>query len=264
MQNIASIHRQVKQVPSMLRQNKMTPAVKAVAEGLRLVLTTPLIKAEKDEFTESIRVALDYLSNDADIRQLYPLAITYTPGEEKKTLEQLIELLDIVNENAMTGVADMAKRISEKKEAALAVGQSHLDAKEYDKARKVFHDISSEFAEDAELKSRIGEKELAAGLYEDAAKHFEEAVALDPDALHNYNHLAISLRKLGRFDLAEEKYLTVLPLAPDDPFLLFNVGRLYAEWGKWDKAYEFGEKAFALKPDFVEAQKLASFARKRM
>lgn len=264
MSDIVTIRRQVKQVPSMLRQSKMMPAVKAVAEALKLVLTTPLMKTEKDEFTESIREALDYLSDDANIRQLYPLAITYTPGEEKQTLAQLRELLGVVNEDAMAGVAEMAKRILEKKEAALAEGQRHLDAQEYDKARKVFHAISSEFADDADLKSRIGEKVLAAGQYEDAAQYFEGAVALDPGALHNYNRLAISLRKLGRFELAEEKYLIVLPLAPDDPSLLFNVGRLYAEWGKWDKACEFGDKAFALKPDFVEAQKLANFARKRM
>ena len=264
MADIVNTRRQVKQVSSLLRQDKMMPAVKAVVEALKLVLTTPLMKAEKDEFTDAIREALDYLNNDQKLRQMYPLAIEYTLGEEKKTFEQLIELLEIVNEDAMAGVAEMAKRIAEKKEAALASGKSHLDAREYDKARKVFSDISAEYAEDAELKSQIGERVLTAGLYEDAAKYFGDAVALEPNALHNYNRLAISLRKLGRFDLAESTYLSVLPLAPDDPFLLFNVGRLYAEWEKWDKALHYGEKAFSLKPDFVEAQKLAVFARKRM
>ncbi|CAK7002635.1 MAG: hypothetical protein DELT_00093 [Desulfovibrio sp.] len=264
MSDIVTVRRQVKQVASILRQGKIMPAAKSVVEALKLVLTKPLMKAEKDEFMDSISEAVDYLNNDANLRKLYPLAIEYVPGEEKKTLEQLVELLEIVNEDAMSGVAEMTQRIVDKKQAALNEGQCHLDAHEYDKARKVFSDISTEFADDADLKSQIGEKVLAAGLFEDAAQYFEEAVALDPNALHNYNRLAISLRKLGRFELAEEKYLTVLPLAPEDPFLLFNMGRLYAEWSKWDKALEYGEKAFALKPDFVEAQKLANFARKRL
>lgn len=264
MLDIVTIRRQLKQVPSVLRQGKLVSAARAVVEGLKIVLTTPLMKAEKDEFVDAIREAIDYLNNDQNVRKLYPLAIEYAAGEEKKTLEQMAELLDVINEDAMSGVPEMARRMMERKQTALDEGQNHLDAREYDKARKVFLEISAEFAEDADLKGQIGEKVLAAGLYEDAAKYFEDAIAINPNALHHYNRLGISLRKLGRFELAEKAYLSVLPLASEDPSLLFNIGRLYAEWGRWDKALEFGQKAFALNPELVEAQKLAAFARKRV
>ncbi len=263
-QDIVTIRRQAKQVASMLRQGKMVPAVQSLVAVLRLMLTTPLMKAEKDEFAEVIREGISYLNNDKELRKIYPLALSYVPGEEKKLFDEMHELLEVLNEDAMSGVAEMAKAVAAKKQAALDEGQGHLDAKDFDKARSVFGAISSEFPDDGELKGAIGEKVLAAGLYEDAADYLSEAVTIDPHALHLYNRLAIALRKLGRFDVAERYYLTALPMAPEDPYLLFNVGRLYAEWGKWDKALEFGEKAYTLKPDFEEARKLASFSRKKL
>lgn len=262
--DIVAIRRQAKQVSSMLRQGKVVPAVQAVVTTLRLMLTTPLMKGEKDEFGDIIKEGISYLNNDQALRKIYPLELVYAHGEEKRLFEDLQELLEILNEGALHEAEAMSKSIADKKEVALARGQEHLDAKEYDKARSVFGDISSEYPDDGELKGAIGEKVLAAGLYEDAADYLSAAVNINPDALHLYNRLAIALRKLGRFDVAEDYYLKALPLAPEDPYLLFNVGRLYAEWGKWDKALEYGEKAHALQPDFEEARKLASFSRKKL
>lgn len=263
-QDIVTVRRQAKQIGSMLRQGKMVPAVQSLVAALRLMLTTPLMKAEKDEFVDVIREGVSHLNNDRGLRKIYPLALSYVPGEEKRLFDDMHELLQVLDENAMTGVAEMAKAIAAQKKAALEEGQGHLDAKDFDKARNVFGTISSEFPDDGELKGAIGEKVLAAGLYEDAVDYLGEAVSLDPGALHLYNRLAIALRKLRRFDAAECYYMTALPMAPEDPYLLFNVGRLYAEWGKWDKALEFGEKAHRLKPDFEEARKLADFSRKNL
>ena len=128
----------------------------------------------------------------------------------------------------------------------------------------MFGAISGEFADDSQLQSEIGEKFLSEGLYEDAAEYFTDAVTIDPNALHVYNRLGIALRKLERFDVAEDYFMKALPLAPNDPNLMFNVGRLYLDWGKWAKAVEYGEKAHALRPDFAEAMKLANFARKKL
>ena len=263
-QDIVSIRRQVKQVSSSLRQGKPTPAVQAVLATVRLMLTTPLMKAEKDEFIELIREALGYINHDAGIRRLYPLELLYQPGNEKALFESLQELLDVLKDQTMSEVEELARAMAAKKEAALARGQEHLDANDFDGARSVFGAITGEFPDDSGLQGAIGEKYLNAGMYEDAASHFTEAVNLDPRSLNMYNRLAIALRKLGRFDIAENYYMKALPIAPEDPNLLFNIGRLYLDWQRWDKAVEFGEKAHALNPEFEEARKLAAFARKKM
>lgn len=263
-QDIVSVRRQIKLASSSLRQGKQVPAVQAVIGTLRLMLSTPLMKAERDEFADLVKETVDHINSDATVRKLYPLELIYSPGDEKMLLESMVELLDVLKENTMSEVEELAKIMAAKKEAALAKGQEHLDKQEYDNARSVFGAITREFPDDGTLKSDIGEKYLNAGLYEDAADSYAQAVELDPNALHNYNRLAIALRKLGRFDVAEDYYMKALPLAPEDPNLLFNIGRLYLEWEKWGKAFEYGEKAHAANPEFAEAQKLANFARKRM
>lgn len=263
-QDIVTVRRNLKQVPSSLRQGKMVPAVQAVVATLRLLLTTPLMKAEKDEFATLIKEAVDYINNDADLRKIYPLALVYQVGEEKQLFDDLHELLEILKDESMAEVEELAKAMAAKKAAALEQGQQHLDADELDQARAVFKAIAEEFPDDSELKGDIGEKALAKGMYEDTASYLSEAVDLDPRALHLYNRLAIALRKLGRFDVAEDYYMRALPMAPEEPTLLFNIGRLYAEWGKWDKALEFGEKAHTIMPQFEEAKKLAAFARRKL
>lgn len=263
-QDIVTVRRQLKQVPSSLRQGKIVPAVQFVVAALRLLLTTPLMKAEKDEFAGLIREAIDHINNDAALRKIYPLALVYQPGEEKRLFDNLHELLEILKDESMAEVEELAKAMAARKSAALEKGQQHLDADELDKARDVFSAISGEFPDDGELKGAIGEKVLAKGMYEEAAEYLSEAVELDPEALYLYNRLGIALRKLGRFDVAESYYLKALPLAPEEPTLLFNIGRLYAEWGKWGQALEYGEKAHAIKPQFEEAKKLAAFARRNL
>lgn len=263
-QDIVTIRRQLKQAPSTLRQGKTMSAVQAVVAALRLVLTTPLMKSEKDEFSGLVKDAVDYLNNDAALRKIYPLELEYRHGGEKQLFDDMTELLEVLKDESTAEATEVAKAMEAKKTAALTAGQEHLDAKEFDKARTVFSDISGEYPTDSQLKGAIGEKALNAGLYEDAAEYLGAAVDLDPNALPLYNRLAIALRKLGRFDVAEGYYQKALPLAPEDPYLLFNVGRLYAEWGKWDKALEFGEKAYTVEPSFEEAKKLAAFARRKL
>ena len=264
MQDIVTIRRQLKLVSSTLRQGKLASAVQAVIAAIRLMLSTPLMKAEKDEFSGMIREALDYINNSNEIRKLHPVPLEYEPGKEKQLFEGLIELVEILEKKDMSGVEDIVNSLRARQDAALAKGQEHLDNVDYDSARTVFRAISGEFPKDGKLKSDIGEKFLNAGCYQDAAEYYIEAVDLDPVALHNYNRLAIAFRKMGEFPQAEEYYKRALPLAPNDPYLLFNVARLYLEWGKWNQAVEYGEKSLLISPDFAEAGKLVKFARKNL
>lgn len=263
-QDVVSVRRQIKLVSLSLRQGKHISAVQAVIGVLRLMLSTPLMKAERDEFAVLVKESLDYINNDAMVRKLYPLELLYSPGEEKLLLGSMVELLDVLKENTMSEAAELMKSMAARKDAALAKAQGSLDSKDYDNARAVFKSVCIEFPDDAQLRGAIGEKYLNVALYEDAVNYYAEAVHLDPHALSNYNRMGIALRKLGRFDVAEDYYMRALHLAPEDPNLLFNIGRLYLEWGKWDKAVEFGEKACIANPAFDEARKLANFARKRM
>ena len=265
MQDIVTIRRQLKMAGSTLRQGKHSTAVQAVLAALKIMLSKPLMKGERDELTGLVREALDYINNNDDIRKVSPhQPLTFETGKEKALHESLVQMLDALDKASMAGVEDIVKAMNAKKKDALDKGQEHLDRVEYDHARKVFKHISGEFPKDGQLRSDIGEKFLNVGCYEDAAEYYIEAVDLDPNALRNYNRLGIAFRKMRQYAKAEEYYLRALPLAPKDPYLHFNVGRLYLEWKKWGKAIEFGEKALTISPDFPEAGKLVNFARKSM
>ena len=43
----------------------------------------------------------------------------------------------------------------------------------------------------------------------------------------------------------------------------FNLGRLYIDWARWDKAEKASRLALRLSPGFVEARKLLNYALKK-
>ena len=48
-----------------------------------------------------------------------------------------------------------------------------------------------------------------------------------------------------------------------DPNLYFNLGRVYLDWERWDKAEKVSRLALRLLPTFVEAHKLLNFSLKK-
>lgn len=263
-QDLINARRQLTQINTQLRQGKIMPAVQALHGALNTVIRLSLMRNEKEEFERLFTDAVMRLNADKPLRKIYPLALEYSPGSEKRLIADLAELLAMLQEESMAEAEAIAQALAAKKAAILEEGQGYLDAQEHDKARGVFKSLIETYPDDSEMRADIGERVLKTGLYEDAVEHLSAAVAQDPYVLNYYNRLGIALRKLGRFDVAESYYMKALPLAPEDPNLHFNVGRLYLEWTKWEKAMEHGDKAAALNPTFAEARKLSDFARRKM
>ena len=71
------------------------------------------------------------------------------------------------------------------------------------------------------------------------------------------------LRKLRKFDIAEKYFMRATEFAKSDPNLYFNLGRLYIDWARWDKAEKASRLALRLSPGFVEARKLLNYALKK-
>jgi tetratricopeptide (TPR) repeat protein len=92
----------------------------------------------------------------------------------------------------------------------------------------------------------------------------DDALKDDPNAIHLYNRIGMVLRKMKDYETAEKYYLKALTLTSQDEYLLYNVGRLYYDWRKWDKMAESAQKAVEINPDFAEAVKMLKFAQKKM
>jgi predicted Zn-dependent protease len=260
---LTKARKQITQVNTYLKQGKPLPAVNAVYEAVLAMLKAQLMKAERDEFSKLIVQAVYQLNNNKELRQLNPLVINYTPGEEKALLESIRELLHILQANTVDQAKDQMEGRLKRRAEGLATGKALLESGDHDEARKVLASLAREFPNDGPLRGEIAEMFIQAELFEDAFKYLDEALALSPDQLHLYNRIGIVLRKLGKFDVGEKYFMRAVNYAKDDPNLYFNLGRLYIDWEKYDKVEKAAKIALKLNPNFQEAHKMYVFALKK-
>lgn len=260
---LTQARQKISQVNTFLKQEKYIPAVEALYQAVRIVLSQPLMRQEKEEFTELFQKAAYALDSHKGFRQLIPLKVEYTPGKERDLLNVLSECLRELRDSAVNEAKDQLAALERRREEYLTRGQQNIDSAEYEQARSVFDELLTIIPDDPDLKAEIGDRFLRAGRYEEAFHYLSQALEESPESIHFYNRIGIALRKLGRFETAERYYLKALDYSQDDPNLYFNVGRLYLDWKKWDDVAHMAQKALQHNPDFKEAGKMLAFANKQ-
>ena len=264
MSQLAAARRQASSIRTLMRQGKYLPAIQVLRDTVLIMLKTPLMKTEREEFEKLIADGAYHIMSDQTVRKAAALEIAYTPGKERELLDSLRMLLDVFQEHIQQEAEEAMRQARERREQELRRGQTLLDASDVDGARGVFTALSRDADNDADLRADIGERFLRAGECKDAADYFGDAVALKPEAVHLYNSLAMAQRKLGRYAEAEQSYLKAAQRGSGDSHLLFNMGRLYVDWKKWDKALKAARGALALDPEFEEAGKLMVYVEKML
>ena len=251
-------------VVTLLKQGKYMPAVQAVHDGLILFLKNQVMKNERDEFEDILKKVTYALNSDKELRKIYPLVISYDPGQERKLLDAMRELLQELQKALNEEVQGDLEAIMAQKKAALEQGQKHLDAQEWDKAQAIFDQLVKDFGGDTDLKADIADRYLNAGRYKEAFHMLDDALKDDPNAIHLYNRIGMVLRKMQDFETAERYYLKALTLTAEDEYLHYNMGRLYYDWRKWAKMANSAKSAIQINPNFQEAVKMLKFAEKKM
>ena len=261
---LTKARQQLTQVRTLLRQGKMLPAAQGMQAALLTLLKAQLIKSERQEFEQMMQDAVAYLSNDAAVRKIFPLQLSYTPGQEREFNETLKDLINTINAMVADEAQEQLRLREERKRALLAQGKAELEGGEATKGLQTFASLAREFPNDPMLRGEMGKILLENGQYETAVAYLEHALELDPELLPLYNVIAIALRKLDRFETAEQYYLRASEYMRMEPTLYFNIGRLYIDWKKWEKAIKAANVALRLKPDFIEAQKLLAYAEEKL
>ena len=262
MSQLATARRQLSSIKSLIRQEKFLSAVQTLRDDVITVFREPLMKAEKEEFERLISDASYHIVCDPHVRKSAALEIKYEPGKEREFLDGLNMLLETFDGQFQDDARESARLLEEKKRLELERGQQKLDAGQVDAARAVFSILVRENQEDYELRRDIGERFLRAGEYEDAIQYLGEALEGMPGAAHIYNSLAVAQRKMGKYAEAEQSYIKAAKGGYKDSHLFFNMGRLYVDWKKWDKAVKAAQGALQMDPDFTEARKLMAYAEK--
>ncbi|GAB7079295.1 tetratricopeptide repeat protein [Megalodesulfovibrio paquesii] len=255
---------QLSQVSTYLKQEKYLPAVQAIRDALATMMGTPLMRQEREEFAALLTEAVYKVDVHRGFRALIPLKLEYKTGEEKALLETLGECLGELRKSQINDAQAILTALEKKKQEGVESGQKLLDAQQFVQAKSHFDGLVAEFHDDAALKSDVGERFLKANRYEEAYDFLSQALADSPESIHLYNRIAMALRKLSKFDVAEKYYAKALDFCKDDPNLYFNIGRLYLDWGKWDKVAYMANKALECDAEFKEAKKMLTYALKQM
>lgn len=260
---LAKARQQLTQVRTLLKNGKHIPAAQALQFALGAVLKNQLLKTERDEFEKLFHTAVDYFANDDLIRTQASIKLEYVPGQERMLYDLFKDILEVLSEQAVEAAQEHIRQKEELKKARFAQGIADLEAGHLAKGQATLAELVQEYPEDPLMRGSVGEALLKAGIYEPAVEYLTEAIDQKPDMLHLYNSIGIALRRLNRFEVAESYYLRASQYLRKDPNLYFNIGRLYIDWKKWDKAILAANTALKLKPDFVEAQKMLSYAQKQ-
>ncbi len=260
--DLTNVRKSLAQANSNVKQGKSVAAVQAAQDGL-VALSGPLLKNERTEIVELLSDALMYISTDPVVRNIFPLQLQYTPGEEQSLNTTLRDLYNSLSDHVVEQAEKAKKEREEAKIERLSRAIAELGISPM-KAQASFKALVRDYPNDAQLLGDIGEGLLRAGLFEEAVTYLTEALDMKPDMLPFYNVIGIALRKLQRFPIAETYYLRASQYLRHDPNLYFNIGRLYVDWKKWEKARNAALVALKLSPDFAEAKKLLNHAENKL
>ncbi|AGC50422.1 tetratricopeptide repeat protein [Lawsonia intracellularis] len=257
---LTRVRQQLSQIRTQLRKDKILPAIQALHHAITVIIKTPLLKAEKEEFEHMLHDALGSIMEHPKVREIFPLTIIYTKGQERQLLSDVYELLTVVDSTIQDAAKEALKDFETRRERLFNEGQKQLEKGNILEAREAFSKLAKEFKDDPELMGQIGKMYLKYEYYEDAIIYLETALTINPELAYLYNYIGIALRKVGKFDIAEKYYLRASKYLGKDPNLFFNLGRLYIDWGDWEKAIVSASAALKVRPDFMEAKKLRKYA----
>lgn len=260
-QELSTIRRTLAKVSSDLKLGQYVSVATAIREAARLFGRVPMLKAEQDEFTAMLKDCVDLLYYDKKLSELFPIRISYTPGQESALVGMMNELIVVLQEHS---AEEAIARQKSNRDALMAKGKKELEDGHLAEAQKTFERLERDYPDDAELAAEIAELYIQMGLFDGSLWHLELSLKIAPDSPSLLNRLGIAYRRVKRYADAERCFSKALSLDQNDPNLFFNMGRLYLDLGEWEKARECAKQALALNADLGEAAKMAAYAERKL
>jgi len=104
--------------------------------------------------------------------------------------------------------------------------------------------------------------QLAAQIYMDTDKIgaaedvLNELLESGTDSLNVFNTLGVLYRKKGDIEVALTQYKKALKVHPDEPYIYYNIGRLYLDIKDTANAKQYFQQAMDKDPEFDEAKQV--------
>jgi len=174
-------------------------------------------------------------------------------------LAKLRDLPELLRVREQADAVRMGQAKHQARADRLEKGRQLLAQRYFDGALQHFKRLAEDYPDDAALMAEIG-KILFDINHIECITFFEKAVALAPQDHKSLSQMGVALRKIKKFEQAEQAYLTALSLEKDNVSYLFNLSRVYIDSGNWQKAQETLRRVLAIDPDLEPAQKGLEFA----
>jgi len=197
-------------------------------EGLDYDSKGYYVEAEK-----SYRKALEY---DSTFAMGYYRLVWHTSGEDhKKMMAKAEEYSDKASHKEKCYIKSQKAYISGN--VAQHIKELHKIVERYPEEKEAFYELGREYW------NYLQEPE-------EAVRHFNKAIEIDPLYKEPYNLLAYLYNYVGNFEKSIWAINKYISLAPDEPDPYDSRADIYASNGKIDQAIESYKKALEMKPDY--------------
>ena len=130
----------------------------------------------------------------------------------------------------------------------------HFDNGNYEDAEALLRQISITAPDNPEVLNMLGLIAQAKGLHSQACPLFSAALRIKPDTASYCFNLAFSLKALGQYSEALDKYNKVLSLAPAVVETHNEIACIYENQNQLDKARMHWQTALQMNPDYTTAK----------
>jgi len=250
------------QTPFFLTDNAFTKlkVIKAGQNGVTGLLVFPLDEKILDR---KIRAALSNLDNPVvhAVQETFEKGVHYIQNQEYDKAIQVFTALINQKENPeyyfnIGYIKTSQGKHSEAIEAfSMATRLDRLFAKAYEEMGRVYKLMG-------DLEKARENMEFAAEIYMDTDKIsaaedvLNEILESGTDSLNVFNTLGVLYRKKGETQLALNQYKKALKVHPDEPYIHYNIGRLYLDLKDTAMAKESFMAALKKDPEFDEAKQV--------
>ncbi|MBU0516323.1 MAG: tetratricopeptide repeat protein [Proteobacteria bacterium] len=238
---VRSIWDKVTRTKDNLAQEDIHASLLSIIQAMRLFISTPMLKKDRQLLTEEIDGLLYRLISDNTFKQTFG-PVSFPVDREYQTVIDFFKNLAEAERGSPKVVMDEADTLYKQGQVEEAV--------------QAVQALIPDYPLDLDLHQSVGESLLRWERYEDAQAVLEVLLDQHENTVAILNLLAIALKKQKRFQEAIERYKEALKLAPQDEGLYYNLAVTLAENRELATAKKVLGLALNIRPKFPQAQKL--------
>lgn len=138
---------------------------------------------------------------------------------------------------------------------SMATKLDRLFGKAYEEIGRVYK-LMGDLKKSEEYMNQAAQIYMDTDKIDSAEEVLNEVLQSGTQSLNIFNTLGVIYRKKGEPDTAINQYKKALKVHPDEPYIYYNIGRIYLDMKDTDKAKEYFRQALDKEPGFEEAKQV--------